>query len=53
MPFYTGLTRDLFIDQAIHFQARPQNLSQTMQQTQIAQEELYFSKLLHIELLLT
>lgn len=53
MPFYTGLTRDLFIDQAIHFQARPQNLPQTMRQIQIAQEELYFSQLLHIELLLT
>lgn len=52
MPFYTGLTRDLFIDQAIHFQARPQNLSQTMRPIQIAQEELCFSQLLHAKLLL-
>lgn len=53
MPFYTGLTHDLFIDQAIHFQARPQNLSQTMQWIYIMREELYFSQMLHIELLLT
>jgi len=52
MPFYTGLTRDLFIDQATHFQARPQNLSQTMWRIQIVQEDLYFSQLLRVELLL-
>lgn len=52
MPFYTGLTRDLFIDQAIHFQARPQNLSQTIRRIQVAQQEPYCSSLLHIELLL-
>lgn len=50
MPFYTGLTHDLFIDQAIHFQAGPQNLPQTMWRIQIAQEELCFSQLLHVEL---